>query len=111
MIDSVSVSRPLWWRAKYSQNLAGYGCAPTAEADEIWHQHILNTQQYSAACHRLSGAYIHHHPSSGDDERESDRLAGLFTRTWAAYESEFQEPWAETIGEALLQRWPNTQAA
>jgi hypothetical protein len=92
-------------------SLAGYDCAPTAEVDEIWHQHILNTQQYFADCHRLSGGYIHHYPSSGDNERESGRLADLFTQTWAAYESEFQEPWAETIGAALLQRWPNTQAA
>jgi hypothetical protein len=79
--------------------------------DEIWHQHILNTNQYFADCHRLSGAYIHHLPSSGDDEQESEQLGVIFTRTWADYESEFQEPWAETIGAALLQRWPNTQAA
>jgi hypothetical protein len=79
---------------------------PTAQVDEIWHQHILNTKQYAADCERLAGGFIHHAPSSGADPEESQILGDLFFRTWVAYESEFGEPYVETIGEALLQRWP-----
>jgi hypothetical protein len=80
---------------------------PTQEVDEVWHQHILNTKQYAADCERLAGKFIHHAPASDDDsEAESKTLEDLFFRTWVAYESEFGEPYQETIGEALLQRWP-----
>jgi hypothetical protein len=79
---------------------------PTEEVDEVWHQHILNTKQYAADCERLGGEFIHHFPSSGADPAESETLADLFFSTWVAYETEFGEPYQETIGEALLQRWP-----
>ena len=79
---------------------------PTEEVDEVWHQHILNTKQYAADCERLGGEFIHHLPSSGADPEESETLGDLFFSTWVAYETEFGEPYQETIGEALLQRWP-----
>ena len=80
---------------------------PTQDVDEVWHQHILNTQQYADDCERLAGKFIHHVPASdADTDGESNTLEDSFFRTWVAYESEFGEPYQETIGEALLLRWP-----
>ncbi|SPE36051.1 hypothetical protein SBA3_2330015 [Candidatus Sulfopaludibacter sp. SbA3] len=33
-----------------------------------------------------------------------------FLQTWVAYETQFNEPYPETIGAALLQRWPAVAA-
>ena len=39
-------------------------CAPPRRIDEMWHAHILSTNQYFAFCDRHnSGVYIHHDPS------------------------------------------------
>lgn len=35
---------------------------PTEMVDEVWHDHILHTQQYMADCQRVAGRYIHHGP-------------------------------------------------
>ena len=35
---------------------------PTFEIDEIWHNHILDTRQYTENCEVLYGEYIHHNP-------------------------------------------------
>jgi hypothetical protein len=77
---------------------------PTDEVDEFWRQHILNTQQYASDCRQI-GSFVHHRPSSGSDA-EADRLQDMFFETWLRYETLFGEPYEETIGTALLQRWP-----
>lgn len=35
---------------------------PSKRADEIWHQHILDTQSYSSFCEESIGQYLHHNP-------------------------------------------------
>lgn len=35
----------------------------SAKVDDFWHAHILFTQDYSAMCQEISGAYVHHRPS------------------------------------------------
>lgn len=35
---------------------------PSKRADEIWHQHILDTQAYSNFCGGIIGQYLHHNP-------------------------------------------------
>jgi len=42
---------------------------PSKEVDEIWHAHILYTEQYAADCERIFGFYMHHAPS--DDTAEA----------------------------------------
>ncbi len=32
------------------------------DVDEVWHAHILSTQDYQRDCHRLFGHYLHHVP-------------------------------------------------
>ena len=88
----------------------GLPSVPTSEVDEYWHQHILNTKRYAADCERLAGHFIHHNPSSGASVEESNELEGMFFQTWVAYETLFNIPYEETIGAALLQRWPNPEA-
>ncbi|MFB2834494.1 glycine-rich domain-containing protein [Floridanema evergladense] len=38
---------------------------PTAEIDQVWHQHILDTDKYAADCQMLFGEFIHHFPYYG----------------------------------------------
>ncbi|QLH43881.1 MAG: hypothetical protein HWD59_15100 [Coxiellaceae bacterium] len=37
--------------------------APSRDIDEIWHAHILHTQDYTEFCEKLFGFYLHHCPS------------------------------------------------
>jgi hypothetical protein len=39
--------------------------APPADADEFWHQHILDTRKYMDDCKILFGEYLHHFPYFG----------------------------------------------
>lgn len=41
--------------------------APSADVDEVWHTHIIFTQQYHADCDSYFGYYLHHLPSSPKD--------------------------------------------
>lgn len=40
-----------------------YQLAPSRDIDEIWHAHILHTQDYTEFCEKLFGFYLHHCPS------------------------------------------------
>lgn len=84
---------------------------PTSEVDEFWHQHILNTKLYARDCQALIGNFVHHLPSSGASADHSMGLPDKFFDTWLNYETIFGEPYKETIGAALLQRWPKLAAA
>ena len=76
--------------------------APTADADEFWHQHILCTNLYTRDCERLFGTYLHHYPFSGrfgvDDlrlqtqriEQSRSRLTGIIREEPAS--SAVQQP-------------------
>ena len=35
---------------------------PTQDLDDVWHEHILDTQRYAADCDRIFGRFIHHVP-------------------------------------------------
>lgn len=39
---------------------------PTADADIVWHKHILHSQQYVRDCHDYFGYYLHHEPTDVD---------------------------------------------
>ncbi|MFD2871990.1 hypothetical protein ACFS5N_05890 [Mucilaginibacter ximonensis] len=36
--------------------------APTADIDEVWHQHILHSNKYFLDCDKMFGFYLHHLP-------------------------------------------------
>jgi hypothetical protein len=62
-------------------------------------------------CDRLAGRFIHHDPSFGANVEEAQQLEAMFFQTWVAYEAMFNIPYEETIGTALLKRWPNMASA
>jgi hypothetical protein len=58
--------------------------------DEVWHQFVLFTQEYSRFCTRFAGHYLHHAPEEAprpDLDRDQPRLT--FSEFRAAYEQSF----------------------
>lgn len=53
--------------------------SPTRQIDEIWHAHILYTQDYHRACEKIFGFYLHHQPTHEDNSssNESDDIEFL----------------------------------
>lgn len=45
----------------YSQ----YALVPSADVDQVWHCHILDTQKYAEDCDLLFGRMVHHSPYLG----------------------------------------------
>ncbi|MFB2938287.1 glycine-rich domain-containing protein-like [Aerosakkonemataceae cyanobacterium BLCC-F154] len=67
-----------WTKARTKQAIARYlmflsliylypnqPIVPTAEIDQVWHHHILDTDKYAADCQMLFGEFIHHFPYYG----------------------------------------------
>jgi hypothetical protein len=72
---------------------------PSEVVDEVWHLHILHTQDYerfAAAC----GRKLHHHPGVA---AESDRFQGQYIATLNRYEEMFGDPAPEAI-------WPRPRS-
>jgi len=46
---------------------------PSAEADIVWHLHILDTARYAQDCQRIFGRFLHHDPHAFADEGRSFR--------------------------------------
>lgn len=65
--------------------------SPTLQIDEIWHAHILYTQDYHAFCDKVFGKYLHHQPlMPGAEEAEANNDAiGLLQKL---HQEEFGEP-------------------
>jgi hypothetical protein len=51
---------------------------PTQDIDDVWHEHILDTQRYSEDCRAVFGRFIHHVPGL---EHGTDRHADGLHRT------------------------------
>jgi len=45
---------------------------PPKDIDEVWHRHILHTEQYQSDCMNLFGRFIHHRPFPIELAVESD---------------------------------------
>jgi len=49
-------------------------CGPGDILDEVWHAHILHSEQYHFQCNKIFGSYLHHNPeddTSGKKESSS----------------------------------------
>lgn len=55
-------------------------------ADDLWHQHILDTRKYTIDCQRVFGCYMHHQPIYG---RPSEFEKAAYNSTVDLYMSEF----------------------
>jgi hypothetical protein len=51
---------------------------PTQDLDDVWHEHILDTQRYAEDCRRVFGRFVHHVPGL---EHGTDRHADGLQRT------------------------------
>lgn len=60
--------------------------AISAAADELWHQHIVDTQKYEKDSKDILGTYMHHKPIYG--EPDADELKA-YERTKELYLKEF----------------------
>lgn len=68
---------------------------PSADIDQFWHQHILDTKAYHEDCQAIFGRYRHHWPyfGSGEFGQGNDRSDLLVARevTQQRYLAEFGE--------------------
>jgi len=84
---------------EYRRFLALHWAFPEADivpcklVDEVWHQHILDTQAYHADCDVIFGDYLHHFPyfgMRGDDDVRA--LGDAYRETLTMYRDAFGEP-------------------
>lgn len=66
---------------------------PSLDIDEVWHAHILHTEEYAEFCQNVFGFYLHHHPHHGKRGELTDAdIAEAFEQgTQKLYFSEFGE--------------------
>lgn len=79
-----------------------YGMA--GEVDELWHDHVLNTQDYAAMCRDVVGAFVHHCPS---DDRRKSGLDGVVS----AYNGSTRPDLQATYAGPVSRIWPKDAAA
>ncbi len=60
------------------------------EIDEIWHQHILFTENYIRDCEQIFDSYLHHKPGSTMEEAQ-------YQESTRVYEEYFQEPFSPSL--------------
>ncbi|MCA9507153.1 MAG: glycine-rich domain-containing protein-like [Myxococcales bacterium] len=62
---------------------------PSYEVDEVWHAHVLHTEEYAHFCTHIFGRFLHHHPHLAKEARSKEELAKLFEKTQSLYYQEF----------------------
>jgi len=66
----------------------GHHLVPTADIDETWHMHILDTQKYMVDCATHFGEFIHHYPFMGlEDDADAAYAQTVFDQTRALFEA------------------------
>ena len=68
-----------------------YVSMPSQVADDLWHEFILHTREYSAFCQKAFGGYMHHTPSAvlGPDRKTNEGLRRIW---WWACKDENINP-------------------
>lgn len=81
----------LFLKIKYGKQ---YALPPSKDIDEVWHSHILHTEDYYHFCMNIFGEFLHHHPHHGKDNTIStQQLEKMFEeQTQRLYQEEFGEP-------------------
>ncbi len=71
---------------------------PFEEADEFWHQHILDTRKYMSDCGTLFGSYLHHFPYFGmRGEEDANNLTKAGAMTYSLFQHHFPEYTSELL--------------
>jgi hypothetical protein len=77
--------------------------------DEMWHEFILFTLDYSAFCARFLGGYIHHAPTTHAEKDQAKRdFASSPKRVVSTYKRELREFYSyvyDNLGEETLLTW------
>ena len=74
------------------------GMTPSVEVDQVWHLHLLYSEDYHDFCQNVLGKNILHGPTKGG-EAEVSRFRQQYLNTLLCYENEFGKPDS--------QFWPN----
>jgi hypothetical protein len=79
----------LFLKKKYEDS---YDLPPSVDIDEVWHAHILHSEEYIEFCQQTFGHYLHHHPHHGKGNILTDQQVNdLFEKTQYFYNLEFGE--------------------
>ncbi len=79
----------LFLKKKYGKT---YSLPPSYDIDEVWHAHILHTEDYYTFCKEVFGDFLHHHPHHGKNNSITDQeIAEGFKKTQELYYTEFGE--------------------
>jgi uncharacterized protein (TIGR04222 family) len=82
---------------------AGHPVSPSHDVDEVWHLHLMYSEEYHVRfCPQILGRPFHHYPSQGGPE-EGAKLQDWYAKTLASYERFFGEP-------APSKFWPRPRA-
>lgn len=65
----------------------GRGLTPSKLIDTAWHQHLADTEKYTADCKKICGTFIHHDPKILGEKMEEQ-----YARTKVLFEQEFGIP-------------------
>ncbi|MBB3207052.1 uncharacterized protein (TIGR04222 family) [Rhodopirellula rubra] len=80
---------------------AGHSVTPSDAVDQVWHQHLVYTENYWIdLCQNVLPAPLHHGPTKGGSQ-ERVRYQDQYERTLASYEKAF--------GAAPAEVWPSTE--
>src|SRR5258708_1235326 len=64
-------------------------CSPSDLIDELWHQHILDTQSYINYCLKKFNRVIHHNPNdSKDQDKRNERIKNTIRQYREKYSRE-----------------------
>lgn len=73
----------------------GQTIVPTEDIDEVWHNHILHTKEYTRDCEAIFKSYKHHSPfHDHEDESAREEMNQKYYKTAELYIKEFQESYA-----------------
>ena len=80
----------LFLKIKYGKT---HTLPPSLDIDEVWHAHILHTEEYTEFCQEAFGFFLHHHPHHGKNNELTDAdIAQAFEQeTQKLYYLEFGE--------------------
>lgn len=76
------------------------------KVDEVWHAHLLFTEDYPVFCQAIVGEYLHHRVPGDENERLA--LAGAYGNTLELYRQNFGQADRDAWGESAQICWCET---
>ena len=87
---------------------------PSKDIDEVWHTHVLHTEQYAADCDAIFGKFMHHIPAESPPFKKGGQggfnYVEAFQQTQALHNQEFGDYIYEIRGRfktlaSMLKKW------